>query len=299
MAADDSMQMKELLQQHTHAIIDWTSVVPADWHKELQVQPLVPRFFRGTDDDNMPVLLTLGSLSETHKQQLCNNLEDAKARPYMNMLSSLLCVDSQVHPDSLAHHLTNLLMLNGPGREGVDRLLKYYYPAVFLHLLRILPPKRIRQLFGPIEIWSLPFQKEWIGLMPPETTGAIPMYWAVNEEQEQRLARIGLLNRILGLWREKTKQRWENVEAFHKDAEKLDQILLLYVHRYRLQVFEDQILFGVHFLLYGEDFHEHPKIQQILQTVQETGLGYTGGCIDVTEEDWATIAAYRHCPATL
>jgi len=289
----DSPQM-DLLSRHTHAIIDWASVVPADWHKELPVQPLVPRYFLNTDDDIMPVLLTLESLSDAHLKLLCDNLEDAETRPYMLMPTCLLHVDSGVHPDSLTHHLTSLLMLNGPNRDGAGRLLRYYYPSIFLHLLRILPPKRIRQLFGPVWGWSVPFQREWVALTPPEITGPIPQYWAVNEEQNQRIRRIGLINNVLTRYRDKTNQRWASVDAFHADAEKLDRNLLSYVRRYQLRVFNDQLLFGVHSLLYGENFHEHPKIQQLMQIVQKKGWDYAGESVNITDDDWREIKATQH-----
>ena len=281
-----------LLLQHTHAIIDWTIVVYQGWLRELPAQPLVPRPFRNTDDDIMPALLTLGSLSETYRKKLTNNLEEAQSRPYMLIPACLLHVDPGLSPNSLTHHLIDKLMLDGPGREGAKRLLKYHRSELFLHLLRILPPPRIRQLFGPIQAWSVPFQREWLTFTPPAVT-SIPKYWAVNEEQSQRIARIDIINDVLKRWQKKTGHEWESVEAFHADAEKTERLLLSGVSRYRMVLYEDQLLFGLHSLLYGEDFHEHPRIQHILRTVQREGWGYTGGCASVTEEEWEDIAAAR------
>jgi len=287
------------LQWHTHAIIDWTAVVPEDWHKELPVEPLVPRYFLNTDDDFMPVLLTLNELSETQMRRLSENLEEAVRRPYMLIPASLLNVDPDVRPKSLVHHLTDKLMLEGPGRKDSSCLIRYYRGDTFLHLLRILPPRRIRQLFGPILKWSIPFQKEWITFTPPENVDVIPQLWATtNEEQSQRIELIGLINNVLKRWRDKTGHRWESVEALHADAEKVERLLRLGKHRYRLRVYEDQRLFGEHGLLYGENFHEHPRIQKIMQTVQENGWGYAGESAEITEEDWKTIATAWRSPAT-
>jgi len=282
-----------LLRQYTHAIIDMAGVVSDDWHDELPVRPLVPRFFLNTDDDIMPVLLTLDSVSEAHMKLLGANLEDAKDRPFMRLLSCLLYVAPDTHSNSLAHHLTNMLMLDGPGREGPGKLIRYYRNDVFLHLLRILPPPRIRQLFGPVQTWTLPFQQGWPAFAPPEITGSAPAYWAVNEEQEQRIKQIGLINNILIRRKEKTGMRWASVEDFHADAEKVERILLFSERRYQLRDEPDQILFAEHSLLYGEAFHEHPKIQQLLQVVQGKGWGYAGGCAEITENDWKDIAARR------
>ena len=289
---------QELLLRHTHAIIDWTTVVPDDWHQALPVEPLVPRYFLNTDDDAMPVLLTLGKLNETQMRRLCENLEEAQSRPYMLIPSCLLRVDSDVSPKTLTYHLINKLMLDGPGREGVNRLLKYHRSELFLHLLRILPPPRIRQLFGPIQLWSVPFQREWVAFTPPQVTST-PQYWAVREEQNQRIARIGIINDVLKRWQEKTGHRWASVEAFHADAEKTERLLLSGVRRYRLRVYEDQRHFGVHCLLYGEDFHEHPRIQKIMRTVQENGWGYAGECAEITEKEWEAIATTLRNPVTI
>jgi len=297
MAADS--QYQDLLQRHTHAIIDWTAVVPENWHQELAVEPLVPRYFLNTDDDIMPVLLTLDEISETQMRRLCENLEEADNRPYMLIPACLLHVDPDVHPKALTHHLTDKLMLEGPGRKNSFRLIRYYHGGIFLNLLRILPPPRIQQLFGPVLEWSIPFQKEWISFTPPETTEVIPRFWTTtSEEQSQRIERIDIINGILKRWREISGHRWESVEALHADAEKTERFLLLGAHRYRLRVYEDQRLFGVHCLLYGENFHEHPRIQKIMHTVQENGWGYTGECVEITEEEWEAIAATRHSPAT-
>jgi len=294
-------QYQDLLQRHTHAVFDWTAVVPDDWHQELPVEPLVPRYFRNTDDDFFPVLLTLEELSDTQMRRLGENLEEAARRPYMLIPACLLYVDPDVHSKALVHHLTDKLMLEGPGRKKAgDRLIRYYYGGIFLHLLRILPPPRVRQLFGPVLKWSIPFQKEWISFMPPQTTEVIPRFWTTtDEEQSQRIERIGILNDVLKSWRERTGHRWDSVDALHADADKLERLLLSGVTRYRIRVYEDQFLFGLHSLLYGEDFHEHPKIRQIMQTVQKEGWGYAGGCMEITEEGWEEIVAAQHDQATI
>ena len=294
MAADDSMQMEGILQHHTHAIIDWMHVVPDVWHEELQVHPLVPRYFRGTDDDIMPVLLTLDTLSEAHRKLLCANLEDAKDRPDRLMLACLLRAEPNVSHSSLAFHLTKMLMLDGQGRKGVDQLFRYYHIGMFLQMLRIFRPAQMRQFFGPVQAYAFQFQREWVPFTPPEVTTdvVIPRYWFVNEAQEQKIACVGLINKVLIRWKEKTGLRWESVESFHAHAEKVEQILIFSVQRYQLRDFNDQLLFAEHSLLYGEHFHEHPKIQPLLQATQEKGWGYAGDCADITEDDWKAISAF-------
>jgi hypothetical protein len=288
----DPLYYRHLLECHTHAIIDWTSIVSADWHQALPVQPLVPHFFRNTDEDYMPVLLTLDSLDETHRERLVDNLTDAEGSPYMLMLSCLLRASPEVDSDSLACHLTDMLMLNGPGREGRDRLLRYHYSSIFLHLLRILRPNRIRQLFGPVEVWSVPFQREWIAFTPPETNVPTPVYWAVKEKQDQRIECIGLINAILVRYRDETNHRWANVDDFHVDAEKVDRILTFAGQHYRLRDENDLVLFALHSLLYGEGFHRHQKIQELMQTVQAKGWGYAEDSFNVTADDWKHIASH-------
>jgi len=285
----DSWQ-RDHLARFTHAIIDFTSVVFEDWHQELPVEPLVPHYFR-SDADVMPVLLTLDSLSDAHLDLLCENLEQAKDSPYMLLLSCLLHVAPDTHPKILAHHLTQLLMLDGPGREGVNCLLRYHHKSIFLHLLRILSPKRVRQLFGPVSVWSVPFQQEWTDFPAPDIAGPIPTYWAIDAEQAARLGRIDLINNVLIRWKEKTGLRWASVEAFHADAENVDRILCFAGHHYRLRANEDLLLFAEHALLHGEDFHTHPTLQPLLQTVQEKGWGYAAGSARITSEDWKAIAA--------
>jgi len=292
----DSPQMA-LLKRHTHALIDWASVVYERWHDELPVHPLVPHYFR-SDANRMPVLLTLDSVSDAHMRLLCANLEDAENRPFMQMLACLLRVGEETSHDSLVFHLTSMLMLDGPGRDGARRLLKYCQGGVFLHLLRILPPRRIRQLFGPVQTWSVPFQREWITFTPPETTDLIPTYWAVDEKQQQRIGRIGHINTVLIRWRDQTNRRWASIDDFHADAEKVDQILIFAEHRYQLRDLEDRLAFAEHSMTYGEHFHEHPRIQQIMQAVQEKGWGYAEKSLVITEDDWKAIEAAQGRPKT-
>jgi len=290
--AIDEFQPMEFLRRHTHALVKWTAVVSEDWHKELPVHPIVPKTLIA-DTDCCPVLLDLAELNNAQMDRLYWNLVEAEKYSYRHLLSSLLYVPPEVSTKSLVFHLTNKVIPDAHHTTGQILVLNYYMPMVFPHMWRIFSPERIRQLFGPIKEWSIPFQNEWTTFTPPETTGVIPRYWSATNEQVQSVLRIGLINQIFEYRMEATGMRWANLDEFHADATKLDQILVFAEQHYQMRDKDDLISFGLHAMLYGTDFHRHPKIQEMLKDVAQKGWGYTPNSMDLTEEDWQAIAAWR------
>lgn len=277
-----------LLTCHTHAIIRWTTVIHEPWHEKLPVHPLVPNYLR-SDTDVCPVLLALDETNDAQKEQLYWNLVEAAKNPDKHLFASLLNVPPQKTTKSLIHHLTDKVIMNAHSPPGKKLLIYYYMSYVFPHLWRILPDVRIRQLFGFIQAWTIPFQNKWTTFAPPQTTEGIPQYWAAGEQQVENILRIGLINQVLENIR-KPDTPWASLEDFHTEAEKIDRALIHARQHYQMQDKDDLIAFGEHTIQYGADFHHHPKIQALLtQTVEKKGWGYAPESLKLTEEDWLAI----------
>lgn len=290
MSADS--RFMNLLSSHTHAIILWPQVVSSVWHQKLPVHPLVPRNYE-SDARMMPVLLKLDEAGSNLLKQICGNLEEAVESPSMHLLSCLLNVPSETSTSSLVFHLTDKLMLNGFKPKGHKFILYYFRSKAFLLMQRVLAPEQMRQLFGPIETWTVLFQNEWTAFMPPETTRIIPELWMASDEQLQRIQHIGLINQVLDQQIEETNQRWASLDDFYAAAEKVEQTLAFAVQRYHMLDYDDIILFAGHAMKYGKDFHRHPNIRGLLRIVEQQGWGYAQESMSLTEEDWKNIAALR------
>ena len=278
-----------LITCHTHAIIKWSGVVSADWHKELPVHPLVPRYLR-SDADKMPVLLKLDELSDAQIEQFCLNLEVAAENPRLHLLSCLLDVSPETSTGSLVFHLAEKLLLNGFRPKGQKLLLYYYRSKAFLLLRRVFSPEQLCQFYGPVQSWTVPFQNEWMSFPPPQATGVVPELWMASDGQVQRIQRIGPINEVLGRQMKETNQRWESLDDFYADAEKIDRILVCAEQNYHLRDDDDLLVFAEHALKNGEHFHWHPMIQERLQVVAQQGWGYAQASAKLTEDDWKKIA---------
>jgi hypothetical protein len=278
----------ELLAQHNYAIVDIATVDPAPWHKELPLEPLVPQDLRG-DADKMPALLPL-TPGEPYMERLQSNLEEAEGDPASHVLSCLLAVAPQTSPTTVQWHLRNNLILHSP--RGERALFRYYDSRVFVHLNRILNPERIRALFGPIQTWTYRFQNQWHSATAPEINGIIPRLCSATAPQRDKLDRVILVNKVLNQWQQKLGRPWRGQEEYTACAERTDQAMETASQTYQLHEAADLTAFATHTLQYGTYFHQHPKIQRVLDKTKPNGnTGYSNLAGTLNEHDWAAIAA--------
>jgi hypothetical protein len=281
----------ELLARHDYALVDRYPLWAEPWHDDLPLVPLVPEALRG-DANILPALLDLKSLDATQTSRLAENLREVHAAQQgreRRVISSLLAVSPDTTAQKLQKHLESRFHMWSP--QGTF-LLRYYDPRAFIHFARVMDTPLLRAMYGPIRIWTIPFQNKWIALPAPEA-GPTRLFWGVKAEQREKLDRIGYINMALKELCEYRDWIWRDVAEYTDAAEKADRALSIAAREFKFKIPDDLIAFAFHSFIYGTQFYRHPRVQQLLAEVQkDEQLGYAGAAITmVSEQEWAAIAA--------
>jgi hypothetical protein len=283
----------ELLAQHDYAVVDHAAIFPEPWHEELPLRRIVPQVLEESAH-LMPSLLPLRSLTAEQEPLLYENHEAAQQGRRGDLLSCFFVLaQKEADPDALLQHLTDHLLLHSP--QGYA-LLRYYDPRVFIHLRRLLEPGQMRALFGPFQTWTFRFQEEWIRLSAPEAPEAPEAPadegpWEFSEAQRQRLDRVGYINTALADWNKKLARPWHGLAEYDQLAEQADRAIVRAQQDYQLKHSQDLSAFVRHTLRYGENFHLHPLIQELMRELPNEHAGYADISYQLEESDWAAIAA--------
>jgi hypothetical protein len=276
----------ELLSRHDYAIVDHAAIFPEPWHEELPLRRIVPRVLKESAH-LMPSLLSLRLLTAEQAAWLYDNHEAARQGRAGDVLSCLfILAQPGADPEPLLRHLADHLVLRSPQGRA---LLRYYDPRVFIHLRRLLEPGQTRALFGPVQTWTFRFQEEWIHLTAREAPAAEGA-WAVSEAQRQRLDRVGYINTALADWNKRLARPWNGLAEYDQLAERAERAITR-AQDYRLKQSHDLSAFVRHTLTYGENFHRHPLIQELIRDLPNGYAGYADVSHRLEASDWATIAA--------
>jgi len=209
----------DLLTRHSYAILDRTGLYKESWHQTLPTISLVPRALR-SDTQKMPALLPLG-YEVPYLEPLAEDLSAADENNSRSLISCLLTVPPETDPERLQWHLTDRLVLRSPQGRA---FLRYYDSRVFLHFDRILHPAQAMSLYGPVEQWTVRFQKDWITLPAPDIADmqTVPLVWQVNASQREGLDRVGTVNLALTYWREEVGRPFADLNEWRALAAKAD-----------------------------------------------------------------------------
>ncbi|MDR0702841.1 MAG: DUF4123 domain-containing protein [Azoarcus sp.] len=278
-----------MLAQHGYAIVN-TGGMREDDSKALQaafpISPLVPGSLK-SDAAEMPVLLAIDHLDDGQRKALLARLKKVEEKNNAHDWPACLIDAPEATHKGLALHLTRRLVLDSP-RGKI--FLRYFDPRVFPHLVRILPPERVCALFGPIQTWTIPFQKTWRSYKRPEITGIVPLHWWADAGQAGYiLDGITLTNAVLLRWcaylgRDITPAGFDSLAAH------IDRALLAARH-YGLHTKSDITAFALHAIKHGEHFHRHPRIQRLLEKIRQQKTRYETATARFGKRDWAEISA--------
>lgn len=289
---------EELLAQHDYAMLEGFVSVNAPWCIQTPHTQLVPDFLR-SDAEKMPIILPLKS---ANLPRLCKNMLAAEQGEEACVISSLFSVPPESDPKLLELYMRHRLILKHPGGES---FLRYYDSRVFPHLIRILTPEQLHGFFkmstareaSLFTRWTFTFQDEWMSLTP-SWTGQWHDVKFVSDAQRRSLDRVELLNILmLNKYWLATGKHWRNLEDFNAAVNRVEQAILTARRLHGLRFEDDMIAFGLHSLLYGEDFDLHPLITRILQNVASEEAGYyESETALLSDADWQAIAAGRINP---
>jgi hypothetical protein len=275
---------ENLLASHDYAIFSGATIAAAPWLKTLPLRRLVPRELPG-DVEKMPALLALKPLTEPYIAYLSENLEDAEAGVMPHLISGLITVTPDTTPEAIEKHLTSRIVLNSPQGKVY---LRYFDPRVFIHLHRILDINKVRTLYGPIQTWTITFQKRWISLPAPDD-GPKLLSWGVTTPQRKRLDDVGLINRALLVYSRERGWPLSRQDEFDM-ATRIAEEAITRARNYKLKDKDDLIAFAAHTLAHGNRFDMHPRIQSLLGAARRGEVSYAGAAI-FDEQEWAEINA--------
>jgi hypothetical protein len=293
-------ECRALLARHDYAIIPPPSRASHFWREELPLEQLLPfQMRRHRSAASMPSLLPLKPETAPHLERLAGNLiaahdvEKPPASREQPIFCCLLRAFPRVRPAGIAHHLADRLILSS--RAGRERgLLRYYEPATFIHLRRILPRLRLASLYGTfVAEWTFPFQGQWLSLPRPEVDpdkgDVLPLAWQVDIPIRDKIAIIANVRDALAYYENDLDRDWLGLEEYDAKAEIAERAVLTAQGKYHLERNKDLALFALHALRHGEDFHCHPILQNILRV---PGINYHSATVTgITDEQWQHIAA--------
>ena len=287
----DVSDRMEALVSHGYALVDQSRIDLESrvWYADLPLQAIDHYYMRG-DRNLMPLLLRIEAESPW-LEALARNLEEEEP-----LISCLLKSPTDRHSeDLLMNQLLNRVVVYVPGNKRI--LLRFYDLFVFQRLLTVLRPAQVVSLFGPIEAISFPFQGELITHTPPELPPGelVPEFWTLKPDQLRQINRD--IFKVMTWYEWKFKiDRWPHYSAWAETLSRADQAMERALCDYALCGSSDQQAFARHTLQYGEYFHLHPRIRDLIDALppdDELGGrdGYREAANKLTEADWALISA--------
>lgn len=276
----------DLLACHQYALVDRVFTSEQTLEK-IPVIPLIPSRV-SSDADQMPALMPLDA---PYMPRLAARMKAGETDPSCNPIDTLIAVAPHITQKRLVSHLTSRLIFFSPG--GKKGYLRYFSSDIFPHLLRILPPTGLKNLFGQrgeVLNWTYRFQDTWNTVSAPTVAEGVHAAWIISREQYAALEIVGEVNEVLDAYREKMDRPWKDIAEWDEKACVIE-LAIGYAQRiYHLSAPIDLKAFAMHALAYGEHFHKYRAIQQILRDTAPHPGAYHAATSKLTDNEWAVIA---------
>lgn len=190
-------------------------------------------------------------------------------------------IATRAHVRIVAAHMEKQLSVTSP--QGKACLLRFHDPRVLERLEDILDPQQLSRLLGPIDNWwYFDHRQQLKELSPTEHQRGLGRP-TVTETQWSAIKRIADINRILELC-----NSMEIENRYTPSPADIDQLMVI-AERHGIHAYDDVALFAVHGLLAGMAFHQHPKLRQLLGSMN-AGRGYSMVTECLSDDDWKQIA---------
>lgn len=274
----DSLDYRRFLA-YDYAIFDPRHLERRFW-SALDPIALVPSTL-GNGPDNFPQLVCLRSLSEAQKAELLQNFNIWHHDNDRPLFSALL--ECSIEPAQLASHLKRQSWLRTPG--GVMAWLRFFDPAVFQHLCWQWTSGQLAALLGRVVCWTFFIHDRWHVCRPavrPASSRLRP-----SAHQWRQLERMELLN-----------NSWDRLRRMSPDMAqeedvptRLDAALADAIERECLPSADDQVIFAIQQIIYGESLHRHPRIISLLESARNGVKSYTRSCRDLNDTDCRRLVA--------
>ncbi|WP_175545572.1 DUF4123 domain-containing protein [Chitinimonas taiwanensis] len=270
------MQMDPcLIEKHAFALVD-----------SLCIDESYPSFLRGKpitlsglerESHLLPRLVDLKSLSPHEKLQLLNMLDERCLLDETPPICTFF--EAEVETKAMENQLaTRLLLHDGYGKY----LLRFYDPRVWIQLLRLLDSGQKKAIFGSIASWTVCMNGHWLNEKKPSSEDLAS--WSFSTGQLKKIALIGQVNTVLAIT--STQFRGGQLDDFLRSSEKAE-FLLERAAQYGISDEASLIEFALHGMTVHSDFHRHPKIKEIISSLDKSTYRDASGMLD--DEAWQEI----------
>ncbi|OCG22836.1 hypothetical protein A9G22_06415 [Gilliamella sp. App2-1] len=263
------------LENHVYAYIE-------DNYSKLQfIQFDHPMF----NIQNVPVLLpfNLNEQIEILKQLIQLSFQETRTKALLSGKGRAICgwLFSNEKIQDLSDYIANLC-IQKHSMSFNYYLLRIYDPAVLSSLLSLILPQIKDKILSATTCWAV---LNGDGVL--ECYKAAKIRWefvvhrlGLNNQEMKDIANIGIENQTLIKYRHKYK----NQPRYH-EAQAREHIrkALLIANQYQLNDEQDKVLFALHYLTIGSEFHRTPKVAALLK---EKGTYYQKRVASMTEEEW-------------
>lgn len=212
-----------LLACHQYAFIDHATT-SAETMEGLPLIPLVPWEMK-RDIALTPALLPLTPESP-YMERLAVGMKMGESNVSLNAIKTLIATAPNIEQCRLEKHLISRLIFYR--QHGGRGFLRYYSSDIFPHLVRALPPSRLKKLFGldgQVLNWTFRFQNDWITVPAPEASGPMLQAWIMTKTDIEALDLVGEIEHVLGIYRKEMGRPWKDYAEWDEKARAIENIL--------------------------------------------------------------------------
>ncbi|MBP0711861.1 DUF4123 domain-containing protein [Burkholderia cenocepacia] len=269
-----SYSLSDAMSVSTHLLAD--RLLIQDWAEDLPWHDVMPDWL-ANERHLLPAVLRLKELDDTQRERVEQYLISDSAEVGAAMLiCSELSAEAQAR--QLARHV--VITLDDDSRA----LLRFADPAVFVHLLWVLPLPHLASLCDGASRWWLPFQGLWYEL---EFSGRPEARWSkLDEFQSIALTNVGLVNDALATMPEPL-----DIKRMWRRSQEINQWLGVAQSEFGLVNAHDCVAFARHGYLLGRGFSNHPKLVPHLRDAVATPGLYAQATALFSEKEWNNLIA--------
>lgn len=272
---------------YRYAVVDtvWREELPAHWPTTV-----VAPDFLGPDTGRCPQLLDMHALVDQEKAEL-GSLLAQQVGDRQDPLCSLLLA-CPFGPEPLAAHLAKRMVVQLPASQ-VQQQFRFFDPATFLQLPRLLGTAGMAWLLGPVQACLVPWAGGWTSVAQPgpgSGTATGHSRFKLTDAHLAGLLRLGVVNR-----QAMQMAPPSNAHAWELACANIDLHVQRAMSQHGLQQQADLQAFASHAVEHHPAFDAHPYFQSLFGTLRaaqpQDELDYRELSSRITPAQWQVIAA--------
>ncbi|MCA3176059.1 MAG: DUF4123 domain-containing protein [Burkholderiales bacterium] len=272
----------QLFKKHRYAIIDRLAIDEFDIDFKYQV--IAPAFV-GSDTERCPLLVDLHELPHQKSVELLTKIHEQTTKGLVPWFCAFL--SSTYEPNLMLSILKHRISTTLP--DGNKRFLRFYDPAIAVHLPRCLDEMSQRWLFQKIDGLTFFLASHWCTLRFPffkESLSENDLVFCLSKQSVQALSLLSLTNRA----REQLPQKINHPDQWLSVCIAIENYFDIANRRFGLTQAEDWIAFAVHGCLWHPYFYEHPKILGFIQQADAQNT-YADQTAVLSPDEWRQVSA--------